>query len=58
MRESIACINLIVTDAHTIVFSSEKIIGVKTYLFENFSQEKAPENSRWPFLGSKSVKNG
>ena len=21
------------------------------------SQEKAPENSRWPFLGSKSVKN-
>ena len=21
-----------------------------------FSQEKAPENSRWPFLGSKSVK--
>ena len=25
---------------------------------ENFSQEKVPENSRWPFLGSKSVKNG
>ena len=32
-------------------------MGIKTYLLENFSQEKAPENSRWPFLGSKSVKS-
>ena len=31
---------------------------MKAYLLENFSQEKAPENSRWPFLGSKSVKMG
>ena len=31
--------------------SEPKIIGIKTYLFENFSQKKAPENSRWPFLG-------
>ena len=35
-----------------------KLYRKKTYLLENFSQEKAPENSRWPFLGSKSVKNG
>ena len=39
-------------------FGFPKIIGIETYLLENFSQEKAPENSRWPFLGSKSVKNG
>ena len=31
-------------------FSDTRNIGIKTYLFENFSQEKAPEvNSRWPF---------
>ena len=26
--------------------SDPKIIGIKTYLCENFSQKKAPENSR------------
>ena len=31
--------------------SDPKIIGIKTYRLENLSQEKAPENSRWPFLG-------
>ena len=38
--------------------SDPKIIGIKTYLLENFSQEKAPENSRWPFLGSNPLKVG
>ena len=38
--------------------SDPKIIGIKTYFLENFGQEKALENYRWPFLGSKSVKNG
>ena len=31
--------------------SEPKIVGIKTYLFESFIPEKAPENSRWPFLG-------
>ena len=38
--------------------SDPKMIGIKTYLFENFSQKKAPENSRWPFQCKISVKNG
>ena len=29
--------------------SDPKIMGIKTYLFENFSHKKAPENSSWPF---------
>ena len=37
--------------------SDPKIIGIKTYLFETFSQE-APENSRWPFEYKNPLKKG
>ena len=38
--------------------SDPKIIGIKTYLFENFSWKKAPENSMWPFQGKNLLKMG
>ena len=38
--------------------SDPKIIGIKSYLFKNFSQKKAPENSRWPFKVKNPFKKG
>ena len=38
--------------------SDPKIIVIQTYIFENVSQKKAPEKSRWPFWSKKPLKMG